>query len=432
MIQVIILFLLLSFSLVAEEIRTIRYLKPNGTFSEVSDLTIENGYIKRITESKLRDGVRYVLPSFCDANVTLGVNPAGGQQNLRGIELSLKSFLTHGFTHIQSIADGPWIRKIKTDIDTGKIVGPKITIAERPLLTKSNETKDLPSQLYFVADNKDLAQKEFLTQINAYNKSIHIFSRHNEDATFSFDSEFLLELRLASENKNKRITIHTFADRISILDALISGNRYLAHPIPNDMKSEIARQHIQEMNLIPMLNVYRNLHWNAEETGQGVLELDFLKKKSKFFLDHFATSYEEALKIEIETTLLEARKNEFKSYSDFISSNPILKNKMILGSGTGNRLSFPGISGVQELKLLAKLFDSNEIFLIPTYNTCSYLGGSYRGMIASGEEANLLILKENPIKNIDTLFQIDKVYTNGKAVTFNLPQPTKKKPSSKK
>jgi hypothetical protein len=427
------IFLFLSlYSLFAEEvIRGIRYLKPNASFSEVSDLYIQNGVLSRIIESKQKEGIRYVLPSFCDAHVTLGANATGGQNSLNGIRTSLKSLVLHGFTHIQSIADGPWIYKIKSEIDSGKMIGPRITISNRPLIPKSAEVKDVSDLLYFTADNKDSTLKEFQSQLAKSEKTIHIFNRYNEDASFSFDSELLHQLRLDAREKNKILTIYTFADRISILDALISGNRYLAHPILFEMQNEIAKQHIQELNLIPLLNVYRNMQLNAVEEGDGILELEFLKKKSKFFLDNYSASYESALKTEIEETELENRKSNYSSFLKFIEKNPILKDKMILGSGAGNHLSFPGISGIQELKILAKILKPSEgLFLIPTRNSCSYLGTAYNGTLAVGKEANLLILKENPVKNIDALFQIEQVIQNGKLLRFDS-LPAKKLPKKK-
>ena len=66
----------------------------------------------------------------------------------------------HGFTHIQSIADGPWIQTLKSDIDSGKILGPKIIISKRPLIAKSSELKDVSDLLYF-SDNKESAKKSF-------------------------------------------------------------------------------------------------------------------------------------------------------------------------------------------------------------------------------------------------------------------------------
>lgn len=426
---ILFLFLVTSLSPIFPEeiIRGVRFLKSNGTFSEVSDLYITNEKLTKVIETKEKNSVRYVLPSFCDAYVTLGVEATGGQSNLNNIKLSLKSFLMHGFTHIQSIADGPWIQSLKTDIDSGKIIGPKITIAKRPLITKSAELKDVSELLYYSADNKESALKEFQYQLTYSNKSIHIFNRFNEDSTFSFDSELLHQMRMEAKDKNKLLTIHTYADRISILDSLISGNRYLVHPISAETQNEIAKQHIQELNLIPLLNVYRNRQFDSSENGDGKLELNTLKKKSKYFLDNYSKSFESSLRSDLEETEMLNRKTDYSSYFRFLEKNPILINKMILGSGSGNYLSFPGISGIQELKIFAKAFNSKEeLFLIPTRNSCSYMGGEYNGELAVGREANLIILKENPVQNIDTLFQIVQVFQSGKIVQFEAQ--TNKKP----
>jgi imidazolonepropionase-like amidohydrolase len=405
-----------------EVIRGIRYLKPNSTFSEASDILIQNGLISRIIESKQKDSIRYAVPSFCDAYVTLGVDSIGGQNSLAGIRLALKSFLAYGFTHIQSIADGPWIKAIKSEIDSGKIVGPRISIANRPLISKSSELADISDLLYYSADNYQFAYKEFQSQIQSTSKNIHIFNRFNNDSSFSFSSEFLNQMREEAKEKNKNLTIHTFGDRIAILDALISGNRYLAHPILFEMQVEIARQHIEELKLIPLLNVYHNMYLSEIAGEEGVSELDFLSNKSKFFQENYATAYQNYLKQDLDENELSTRKLEYSSYLRFIEKNPVLKNKMILGSGAGNRLSFPGVSGIQEMKILSRLFKlDEEFFNIPTKNSCSYLNGSYNGLLAVGEEANLLILKENPLKNLDTLFQIEPVFLNGKLIKLGEP-----------
>lgn len=405
-----------------ELIRGVQYLAPNGSFSETSDLYIQNGRISKISPSKTEDLIRYVIPSFCDAYVTLGADAVGGQNDLQGIKTALKSLLLHGFTHIQSVADGPWIYKIKSDVDSGKILGPKIIISGKPMIPKSSETRDISDLLYFTVDKNDLALFELARQVADNSNSINIFSRHNDDEVFYFDSEILNQMRLKAKDKNKFLTIHTFADRISILDALISGNRYIAHPISFKMQSEIALQHIEELHLIPILNVYRNLHFNDKEEGDGLHELAFLRKNSSFFNEYYASSYESNLKSNQEQGNIETKETEYKSYVKFIKKNPILKDDLILGSGAGNRLSFPGVSGIQELKILSKILELDEsFFYIPTRNSCSYLQQHYKGILTVGSEANLLVLKENPVKNINTLFQIEQVFQDGKPVGFNLP-----------
>jgi hypothetical protein len=66
--SILFLFLVTSLSpIFAEEIiRGVRYLKSNGTFSEVSDLYITNGKLTKVIETKEKNSVRYVLPSFCE------------------------------------------------------------------------------------------------------------------------------------------------------------------------------------------------------------------------------------------------------------------------------------------------------------------------------------------------------------------------------
>ena len=104
---------------------------------------------------------------------------------------------------------------------------------------------------------------------------------------FSFDSSILNQIRLNAKDKNKQITVHTFTDRISILDTLISGNRYLVHPISYEMQKDITLQHMEEMNLIPILNVYRNSYLNNKEGEEGLKELENLRNKDKFFIDNY-------------------------------------------------------------------------------------------------------------------------------------------------
>lgn len=426
----IVLFVFFYFgSLFADEvIQGVVYLTPSGNFSKVSDIYIRNKVIVRITESKRKDAIRYVLPSFCDAYVTLGANAVGGQNNLEAIKIALKSYLVHGFTHIQSVADGPWIYQIKSDVDSGKILGPKIIINEKPIIPKSLELESISDLLYSVVDNKDLTLKEFNRQKADGGRSIPIFNRNDKEGVFSLDQALLNQMRQEAAEENKILSIHTFAERLSIIDALVSGNRYLVHPILSDLGSEISELHKKELHLTPILNVYRNLQFTDVEEEDGKLELEFLRNNSKFFVTHYVSMYETNLKMEIPKKELKLLKSEYSSYLKFLEKNPILKQKLILGSGAGNRLSFHGLSGIQELKILSGIWNLDEFFFrIPTQNSCSFMSFSYDGVIAIGREANLLVLKENPLKNIDTLFQIEEVFKQGKPVLFTS-APTKKNP----
>ena len=74
------------------------------------------------------------------------------------------------------------------------------------------------------------------------------------------------------------------------------------HPISSETQNEIAKQHIQELNLIPLLNVYRNRQFDSSEDGDGKLELNTLKRKVNIFFFFYSKSFESSLKSDLEET----------------------------------------------------------------------------------------------------------------------------------
>ncbi|MCB1177557.1 MAG: hypothetical protein KDK36_08280, partial [Leptospiraceae bacterium] len=101
----------------------------------------------------------------------------------------------------------------------------------------------------------------------------------------------------------------------------------------------------------------------------------------------------------------------------FLKLHPEVYDKLILGSGSGHKLSFPGISGIQELGILQSVNKKKErLFKIPTVNTCSYIGVENSGKIKEGYEANLILYSENPTNKYSHLYKIEKVYYQGDLV----------------
>ncbi|EMO76082.1 hypothetical protein LEP1GSC127_0032, partial [Leptospira kirschneri str. 200801925] len=72
----------------------VKYILPGKKeYSEPSEIRIENGKVVSIKKINSFQGkVSYVLPGFCDANVTLSVDSLGGQKDRAGVYLSLQSF----------------------------------------------------------------------------------------------------------------------------------------------------------------------------------------------------------------------------------------------------------------------------------------------------------------------------------------------------
>ncbi|EMG00796.1 hypothetical protein LEP1GSC123_0665 [Leptospira borgpetersenii str. 200701203] len=104
----------------------VRYLLPGKKeYSEPSEIRIEKGKIVSIKKINSFSGnISYVLPGFCDANVTLSTDSLGGQKDRAGIFLSLRSFFVHGFTGILSVGDPAWVETLLKDAQRLKTVSP--------------------------------------------------------------------------------------------------------------------------------------------------------------------------------------------------------------------------------------------------------------------------------------------------------------------
>ncbi|MCE9501389.1 MAG: hypothetical protein K8R21_12960 [Leptospira sp.] len=367
--------------------------------------------------------VRFVIPSLCDAYATLGADSLGGQNNLPGVRRGLQSFVAHGFTHIQSVADGNWVSVVREEIRNGKIYGPDIQIAAKPLLAKSRETEKLNPGNYFISDVAADFEKEISRPAVQSGKVLHLFYRYNPDQRFNFDSKIVHRLNKISSDQNKILSVTAFADRVSILDSITSGVFAINHPIPLDLEPNLTSFHYNELVWSPFFNNYFFL--SRQGSPQLKEEFDFISKRSRFFKTNFASSMESLLNFKnIPDGELEKAKAEYNSYITFFKKHKELARKMVLSGGSGALFSFPGISGIQELRIIRSIIgDGKDLLRIPTENTCSFLNVNNSGKIKIGNSANLLVLRSDPLKNIDILYEPESVIRDGSIV---YPEPVKK------
>jgi hypothetical protein len=82
-------------------------------FSSTSDLIITGDKIKEIKPNKSKTIDYYILPTFCDLDVTLGMDSLGSGNTRKGVDLALQSYLYHGFSHIYSVNNPPWLLYLK-------------------------------------------------------------------------------------------------------------------------------------------------------------------------------------------------------------------------------------------------------------------------------------------------------------------------------
>jgi hypothetical protein len=385
----------------------------NYSFGELSDLKMKDGKVVSIISNKDKsNSIKYIVPSFCDAGVSFGYDSFGGQNSISDARIFAKSILVHGFTHVISITDPPFIKELKKEIDTGKTIGPEIVIAERPILAFTEEYPKLPDTIYFTGKSDEEILKEAKIQSKTGGKYIRIYHRYYDKNKYYINSLLLHNISDIIKPQNKKLIVNTFADRVSILDSIRSGVEILEHPIPEELIDSFTEDYGKYLKWIPYFNVYNNL---TKKTRKSIALEDFTYLSENDFF--YKRTYSSRVHLEIERFTDEEESevlNEYNGYLTFLEKNEQVSNNMILGSGAGNYFSLPGVSGIQELEIIFNtLGNKTELLRIPTENTCNFLGTNYSGKILIGKDANLILYAANPMENFSFFYKPEKIFKAG-------------------
>jgi len=411
-----IIFLLLNSNVYSKDInlKGLRYYDFNsGEFSENSNILISKDLIKSITKNRT-DGVSfYALPTFCDLGVTLGTDSLGGANTSAGIFLALNSFLYHGFSHIYSINNPPYLPKL---ISSKKINFPYVKYSQKAIIYSTNEYSSLPEELYITVKNEEEAVKQIQEQMKMNTPIIYILNRYNEGSGYYFDSEFFRKINKI--NYKSVIFTSSFADKTGNIDSIRAGMTYIQHPLSIDISKTISNEILEKINYIPELNVYKNLYIESDKY-EIINENEYLANISKYYKKYYYTEVQEKINSSnYDFEKYEKIKKEYISYTEFLKKNKYLINNIIVSGGSGNKYSFPGVSAIREFIILNEILN-NPYSLIRalTKNSCSLFVDNYKGVIQEGEKANLLLYKENPLRSDIGLINFEKMYIDGEIIS---------------
>ena len=408
--------LFLNFNLYSKEInlKGIKYYDSNtNDFSENSNIFISNDIIKNITKNRT-DGISfYALPSFCDIGVTLGADSLGGANTSSGIFLALNSYLSHGFSHIYSINNPPYLSNL---IGKKKIKYPHIKYSQKSIIYLTNEYPSLSEEIYITVKNEEQALQQIQEQIKINTPIIYLLNRYNEDINYYFDSDFFRKVNKI--NNKSVIFISSFGDKTGNLDSIRSGMRYIQHPLSSEISQTISNEVLEKINYIPELNVYRNLYIEKDK-DEFIVENEYLANISKYYKKYYYPEVKEKINSNnYDIEKYSKIKKEYDSYLEFLKNNNFLINNLIISGGSGNMLSFPGISAIREFIILNNILE-NPYLLVKalTKNSCPLFADNYNGVIREGEKANLLLYKENPFKSERGLLNIERMYIDGELIS---------------
>lgn len=436
-------------------------------FGGLSDIEIQKGVIQSIrpTSGSKKEIVRYLLPGFCDASVTIGADSFGGGVSKENLPYHLQSFLSTGFSHVESVAD-PDLQKVKEEISKGRLVGPIISQSQKPVVLPSHfpET-DQPSKQYDLVTELENTSAILKEQANR-SQILPIFLKRSSNQ--SFTQTDLFHLRTDAEKLGFTPVIYSFTDPLSWEDALDSGYKIIFHGLPPNANLEP----IQRRSYLwaPMLNIS---YIKSLKENPSVLrsKLKNLTKYHPVFRDKFFESFDAILTEEGDRAKADRDKITFSNLNQSLRQFP--KDRLLFASGAGHYGSFPGIGAMIEAEIwldswkldglvsdirVSKQADAGfwqkiwgtfsperilqrpnrdentihegrkDLVEILTKATCSFIKADHKGLIKEGGPAHFSVHKENPFVSPLGIFAIESMVLGGKLVYTPKPEKVGKKP----
>jgi hypothetical protein len=436
-------------------------------FGELSDIDIQKGVIKSIRSSPgaKKDIVRYLLPGFCDASVTIGADSFGGEVTKESLPFYLLSFLSTGFSHVESVAD-PDLKKVKEEIAKGRFTGPIISQSQKPILLPSHfPENDPPSKQYDLVAALENTGTLFNDKEHR-SKILPIFLKRS--ANQSYTQTDLFHLRTDAEKIGFTTVIYSFTDPLSWEDALDSGYNIIFHALPPNANLEP----IQKRSYLwaPMLNIsyLKSLKENPSILKSKMITLS---KYHPVFRERFNESFAASLSEEGDSQ--KANRDRLTFLNLYQSLRLFPKERLLFASGAGHYGSFPGIGAMLEAELWLESWrldglvseiqqtkerevgfwqrlwgnfrqesriqsphrdidtveEGKKILVdILTKETCSFIKADHRGLIREGGPAHFSVHKQNPFVSPLGIFAIESMVLGGKLVYTPKPEKVGKKP----
>jgi len=260
------------------------------------------------------------------------------------------------------------------------------------------------------------------------------------------------QLQIAQERgaQNGQVTIGelgfaTYEQGIEIgLDAFVHTTRYSLDAAPREMAKEVAKYPFSNALQSPKWLYYKylsKLSLNDELLIKHAINLGKSKSfiqptLSLLYLDmELSTNpWNEKVATIINTEDVDAPANKTTGKHDYEMDvqeaySAVAKNvlnierlyyqngaRYLAGSATDVWGTMPGISLHTELKLLSQIGLTNREVLAATTENFNLAYGWLQGKIEQNFSANLLILEQNPLENLDHLKDINTLILNGKVI----------------
>lgn len=374
------------------------------TIIKNQDVFIANGKIISITKSgrsrikakEIIDGEdKYIMPSLADAHVHL---PEEEKDLKRFFDLNLMN----GVTKLRSMR-GTWEHKKWRDkYNSKEIMAPKLYLSSPP-----------------ISRNYDITEEQMMAYVKTAKGDefdiVKMMSIKNQDLFIKFDSICKsYDMKIAGHfiSNPKGIVIE---DEI-IFKSSFNSIEHLGGLVGEPKKLESRVKALKENNIY----VCPTLLWY--QIAYGLFNLDDIVKipGMEFYDEKTKEEWVEKTKLYREKTGKEAIEKELAFYGKEMEERlMVLKQldavgiKLLLSPDSSSKYTIPGFSVFTEMQLYKKAGLSNYAILkAATVNFADYFNDATYGIIEEGKSADFILLNENPLKNLNTLQNIEGVFYN--------------------
>ncbi|MCP9767296.1 amidohydrolase [Lacihabitans sp. LS3-19] len=430
-----------------------------GNITKKRAILIENQTIKSIDSykklkkqsfKKIDAKGKYIIPGLWDMHIHIE-----GQDLVEDNKALFPVFLAHGITTVRDAASdlGLQVLKWRDEINEGKLLGPTIYTAGRKLEGLNSIWKG----------DLEIENEEQLTQMLDYLDSLKVdFVKITEN---TLKGDLFLKSVIEAKKRGYKVTGHVPYD-LTINDLAEEGFSAIEHAsyllrLGNDeisskkgildgtlTKAQAEKDFLQNFDQEKAIKAYSDLaNKNVAvcPTLIGGKQLAYLDENDhknddfqKYLTKRFMSNYQWRIgRMANETP--EQKQQRKDRYQLIAKQLPyVQKSGMTIIAGSDcaalNTFVYPAASLIEELDLFQKSgMKPLEILQSATLNGAKFMGKFETvGSIDIGKIADLVILEENPLEDINAVSKISGVFTKGKyfnktALNQMLEEATKKK-----
>ncbi len=311
----------------------------------------------------------------------------------------LTQYLSYGVTTVRNMMGFPMHLRWKQQWEANEIAGSRL-ITATPTLNSGEDTGPFHKNI----DTASEAEKAVEDYANAGYDFVKIYN--------GIDSLQLKAIESAAQKNNMDIAGHP--PSIS-LDGILSseivsiehieelyyllGEDYSASKMRGIAKKLKISGKAVVINLAAFHRIYKTVV--EGQTYYDGLESEHLNPIISFIGKKQLKDY-----LEAGPKYVDYCKTKYKAMQDFTQILAQEEVKILFGTDTGPNLIIPGATVLEEIILLKDAgLSSFQILQSATYNAANVLNRSDLGIIAVGSQAELIILEDNPLENLQTLKQ---------------------------